>query len=401
MEPLGRMMRRSIAPCLLRQRPARLPHRGSFGHRSLCCAPDKSHGWGKRVHRLLGPETLHHGVYALAGLSLLFADILMLRGFALLANALALVDVHLIRPKATQMSRLHARWNWLYLATNMYWVSRIVNERFAWLDAEEERLYCSSATIAQAFTRPQFSAFVRKGTRHTATEPTVLIDEGQPADVFLILQPEKMSLHTNGRTIEFTCAEDERGAGTSAVEPSRPPTPQQTAPPLLPPAVQQAAPASSHAALPTATAPPRPDSRLRIALSSNAATTGGTAPILVGEGSYLMRSAASASVAVEAGCTYLKWERGMLDSLEDSNYSLSMNSSSDLHKAVQVWLGLGLAKKLRQTTATFCETMPAVEEEQGASAVGQTMLSRAASATVSRVAARSDARGGNAPRQSS
>ena len=128
-------------------------------------------------------DTLQHGTYAINALSLLFADIAILRLFATASNVLALADVY-VCPVST-MSGWHARWNMLFLTTNVIWLGIIVNERFAWLSEEEEELYLDA--FKGCFSRPQFRTLMKKGSALVAHEPTVIIEENHPSNVFLVL----------------------------------------------------------------------------------------------------------------------------------------------------------------------------------------------------------------------
>jgi hypothetical protein len=280
-------------------------------------------------------------------MSLLFADIALLRTFAMAANALALADVYLAGV-ASRTAGVHARWNGLYLATDAAWLMLIANERFAWLSESEEALY-QSATFARAMSRSQFRALLKKGSHRsarppreraavwpastrraahslagaqltprvparaaarrssTAEQPTVLIEQSQPSDVFLILNSDKAHIESNGRTIFF----GERGGAPVGAGHKR---------------------------------------RLNIAFSGAPTHRAvheqpPSRPVVVGEASYLTGEPASAKVVVEAGCSYIRWQRDDLRKLDESG-----------DKSVDMWLGLALAEKLRRTTASFVAT---------------------------------------------
>lgn len=253
------------------------------------------------------PHALGHAVFGLSGLSLVMSDIAFLRIIAVAANALALADVALdksLRPikfKRAHIVRWSKRWNVMFIGIHVVWLYWIAHERFAWLSEEEELMYLAEFK-GGGFTRPQFRTLLRKGTAHTASEETALITEASHPDVFLILSSDQAYILAKGRTIRFGVAKFEEGSKEDAAE--RAATEQ-----LL----------------------GRP----------------GIKPIVVGEAGYLSGRLASASVVVEPGCRYVRWRREDLHNLEESEIT------AELHKRVEVWLGLALSEKLRETTATF------------------------------------------------
>ena len=258
------------------------------------------------------PDALQHVSYAITGLSLLHADIALLRLFAVASNAVALADVLVVSGVSTAMCRWHARWNSLYLTMNGVWLAIIVGERFAWLNEEEEELY--QASFAHCFSRPEFKTLLRHGDHAVATEPKVLIQEGTPSHVYLILDSDKAHVMAKGHRINFN---DE-----------------DTAPRASPPSKRSGlAPAFEM----------RPNR-----------------PVIVGEASYLSDRDASARVVAERGCCYYEWTRESLRAMEESE------EHAELHKRVEVWLGLALSEKLRKTTATFVASVDEVEQTRAA-----------------------------------
>lgn len=260
------------------------------------------------IHRQY-PHVLGHAVFGLSGLSLVMSDIAFLRIVAVAANALALADVALdknLRPikfKSAHTSRWSKRWNMLFIAIHAVWLYWIAHERFAWLSDDEELLYL--AVFSQSFTRPQFRTLLRNGTMHTASEETAIIVEATHPDIFLILSSDEAYILAKGRTIRFG------GVATFDDDSKKD--------------------AAERAAAAEQLAGGRP----------------GVKPVVVGEASYLSRRVASASVVVEPGCRYVRWRREDLHCLGESEIT------AGVHRCVEVWLGLALAEKLRETTAVF------------------------------------------------